>query len=83
MPDLVKLLADIDEPEANLDDWQCPNCGWEADDNTYYDDPDMFLGSWDFKPTWDSVGQFTTATWMEKWKCPECGTVWEYENNNI
>lgn len=81
MPDLVKLLLELDEDD--LDAWQCPNCGFGVDDMSYYDDEDMFLGSWDFEPTNNPEWAFSTATWMEKWRCPECRTVWEFENNNI
>lgn len=83
MPDWIKMLAEIDVDEGDLDAWQCPNCGFGVDDNTYYDDPDMFLGSWDFQHTGNPELDFSTATWMEKWRCPECGTVWEFQNDNI
>ena len=86
------MLADIDE--GDLDSWQCPNCGWEVDYG-YLDDEepyvgyaviygrDMLLGSSDYQTTNNPNDSFGAATWIEKWRCPKCGTVWEYENCNF
>lgn len=82
MPDWIKILADIDVDEGDLDSWQCPNCGWETDGG-YYDDPSMCLEVGEFIPTTNLYHSFSAGTWMEKWRCPECGTVWEFENDNI
>ncbi len=82
MTDWIKTLADKGISEGEQDDWYCPNCGWEVDES-HYDDPGMFLGSRDYRLTTNPQQSMSAATWIEKWRCPECGTVWEYENCNF
>lgn len=94
MSDWIKILADKDITEGDQDDWFCPNCGWEIDYG-YLDleEPymgyavtfgtDVFLGSRDYAETCNPNDSFGAATWIEVWRCPECGTVWEFESCNF
>lgn len=94
MPDWIKILADKDIIEGGQDDWCCPNCGWEIDPG-YLDDEEPFMGyavlygygmfieTRRYATTNNPYDSFGSATWIEKWRCPECGTIWEYENCNF
>lgn len=95
MSDWIKMLAENpDIPEDELFDWQCPNCNWEIDPG-YLDNEepfmgyainygdDMFIEEKDYATTNSWTDSFGAATWIEKWRCPECGTVWEFENCNF
>lgn len=95
MANCIGVLAEnLDVTEDELFYWQCPNCGWEVDYGYLYEEEpymgyailygsDMFLGSKDHATTNNSNDPFGAATWIEIWRCPECGTVWEFEECNF
>lgn len=65
----------------DYDYWQCPNCGWNSEDGDY--EKDLVSCSRErlaYHVQLEYGGN--PVDWDETWKCPECGTVFEFTNGN-
>jgi predicted RNA-binding Zn-ribbon protein involved in translation (DUF1610 family) len=71
-------------------EYDCPNCGWSGDIGDYLvpdkHNPNKLKESGPLihvsNTHIENVGEYTARMWTEEWKCPMCGTEFEYENSD-
>lgn len=67
--------------EEEYSDWQCPKCGWDAENGD--SDPEAGQVRYDekrYNPGAAIEHGGYCYDWVEHWTCQECGTEFEFEN---
>jgi len=78
------MLEQWDDDEStwlsddDLEDWMCPNCGWDSDGE---DGEDIMFVS-NERYTNNPSLPVDAKDWDETWTCPDCGHSWTFENSN-
>jgi len=67
-----------------IDEWQCPNCGWDSGNGDPEDSEQVTYSDHQRDNAAEIVGNAGGPAyyWTETWTCPECGTVFSFENSN-
>lgn len=81
MSDWIKILAEEDYAQNEYVDVFCPNCLWNPEPDEG-EDPDAKFWILNFGPAGSLEDPPDAASWIEKWRCPECGTVFQFKNAN-
>jgi hypothetical protein len=75
-------VCPICEPDPKcMADYRCPKCGW---DSTNYDwnTENRNVVIKNRRPDWE-YGYCGGENWTEVWTCPECSTVFQFENGSV
>ncbi len=79
----MKYIAMNNYPMEPFSEYQCPYCGWDSElavgDNEAYINGTVKIT--DCHYFFD--GSYSGRSWTEEYKCPVCGTRFEFDTSDI
>lgn len=68
----LKVCSSCEPNPLRMNATRCPRCGWDSALRECNEEAPVKVKNW--------YG-FDVDTWNEEWTCPECGTVFDYDNS--